>query len=350
MGKDRMVRVFHFLTGKLYRVYDESLAILNNLQKQDDSPYKLDPIDFGRRMAVEREIEQAGDSAAICNVVFDESSNFIIYPTMIGVKIVNLFSNTVVRVLGKVENSARFLFVSLYQGRTEGDIMMDNKKKDAQYDPIVFCSAYKKQRFYMFSRREPVEPEGESMGETGRDVFNEKPTKEEHISAQPSSRQLGRTATVHTTMGDIHIKLFPDECPKTVENFTVHSRNGYFNGLIFHRVIKGFMVQTGDPLGDGTGGTSIWGHDFEDEFHRALRHDRAGTVSMANAGPNTNGSQFFITTTACARLDNKHTVFGRVIKGMDVVQELEKLRTDKTDKPLPPEPKIINIKIVTESL
>jgi peptidylprolyl isomerase domain and WD repeat-containing protein 1 len=141
--------------------------------------------------------------------------------------------------------------------------------------------------------------------------------------------------------------LFPDETPKTIENFTTHSRNGYYNGIIFHRVIQGFMIQTGDPLGDGTGGTSIWGHDFEgnlfsflfililfyfiffvccfcffvinlwvDEFHRSLKHDRPGTVSMANAGPGTNGSQFFITTMSVGRLDNKHTVFGRVIKGI----------------------------------
>ncbi|WOG87701.1 hypothetical protein DCAR_0206932 [Daucus carota subsp. sativus] len=117
---------------------------------------------------------------------------------------------------------------------------------------------------------------------------------------------------MHTTMGDVHMKLYPEECPKTVENFTTHCRNGYYDSLIFHRVIRGFMVQTGDPLGDGTGGQSIWGRD--------LRHDRPFTVSMANAGPNTNGSQFFITTVATPWLDNKHTVFGRVVKGMDVVQ------------------------------
>nr|GEZ46965.1 peptidyl-prolyl cis-trans isomerase CYP71 [Tanacetum cinerariifolium] len=103
---------------------------------------------------------------------------------------------------------------------------------------------------------------------------------------------------------------------------------------VFGRVIKGMdVVQTGDPLGDGTGGQSIWGREFEDEFHKSLRHDRPFTLSMANAGPNTNGSQFFITTVATPWLDNKHTVFGRVIKGMDVVQAIEKVKTDKGDKP-----------------
>jgi peptidylprolyl isomerase domain and WD repeat-containing protein 1 len=130
------------------------------------------------------------------------------------------------------------------------------------------------------------------------------------------------------------VKLFPDETPKTCENFTTHAKNGYYDGLLFHRVIKGFMLQTGDPLGDGTGGVSIWGGEFEDEITRDLRHDRPYTVSMANAGPNTNGSQFFITTVATPWLDGKHTVFGRVVKGADVVHSIEKLKTDKGDKPL----------------
>lgn len=113
-------------------------------------------------------------------------------------------------------------------------------------------------------------------------------------------------ATIHTTRGDVHLKLFGTECPKSVENFCVHSKNGYFNGHIFHRVIKGFMIQTGDPTGTGTGGESIWGGDFKDEFHPSLRHDRPYTLSMANAGPNTNGSQFFITVlpTVCNQNSN----------------------------------------------
>ena len=119
-----------------------------------------------------------------------------------------------------------------------------------------------------------------------------------------------------------------------MENFATHAANGYFDGVIFHRVIKGFMIQTGDPLGDGTGGTSIWGHEFEDEFHRSLRHDRPFTLSMANAGPGTNGSQFFITTSTPAHLDGKHVVFGRVTKGYDIVEKIEAEPTAAGDKPL----------------
>lgn len=137
---------------------------------------------------------------------------------------------------------------------------------------------------------------------------------------------------------------FPEECPRTVENFVTHARNGYYNGIVFHRVIKGFMVQTGDPLGDGTGGESIWGGSFPDEFHPQLRHDRAGTVSMANSGPNTNGSQFFITTVPTPWLDEKHTVFGRVVKGMDVVGVIERTKTNRFERPLE-EIKIMDIAV-----
>ena len=141
------------------------------------------------------------------------------------------------------------------------------------------------------------------------------------------------TAVLHTTAGDIHLRLFPDLVPRTVENFVGLARKGYYDGVIFHRVIKKFMVQTGDPLGDGTGGESLWGGTFADEFVPQLRHDRPYTVSMANAGPNTNGSQFFITTVPTPWLDNKHTVFGRATGGLDVVHQIEHARADKHDKP-----------------
>lgn len=336
MGKDRMVRVFNTLTGKIYRTYNESLSVWNAIQKsEEDNPYKLEPIDFGRRIAVEREIDEK-EMTPPSNVVFDESGHFVLYPSLIGIKVVNLVSDSIVRVLGKVESSTRFLNIAVFQGKSEGDLALDTRNRNADPDPTIFCCAYKQQRFYLFTTREPTEPDEENIVETGRDVFNERPaevTKGVTPTSLPSSR-LAKAAVIHTTMGDISIKLFPVECPKTVENFTVHSKNGYYNGHTFHRVIKGFMIQTGDPLGDGTGGESIWGTDFEDEFNRSLRHDRPFTVSMANAGPNTNGSQFFITTVAIPRLDNKHTVFGRVTKGQEVVLDIERVKTDRLDRPL----------------
>ena len=141
------------------------------------------------------------------------------------------------------------------------------------------------------------------------------------------------------------LKLFPDECPNTVDNFVTHARNGYYDRLLFHRVVRDFMVQTGDPRGDGTGGESIWGGEFADEFHDNLKHDRPGTLSMANAGPNTNGSQFFITVVPTPWLDRKHTVFGRVVRGMDVVRSIEKVKVNKDSKPLE-DVKMLNITVL----
>ena len=180
-------------------------------------------------------------------------------------------------------------------------------------------------------------------------------------------------AVMHTTMGDITIKLFPKETKKTVENFTTHAKNGYYNGIIFHRVIKDFMIQGGDPTGTGMGGESIWGHSFEDEFTPEL-HNYRGAICMANAGPNTNGSQFFIVQAdtvpanmlmqmkqmpdsfpeECVEaykelggtpwLDFRHSVFGQVVEGMDVVDDIANVKTGANDKPVD-EVSIVSIEI-----
>lgn len=171
-------------------------------------------------------------------------------------------------------------------------------------------------------------------------------------------------AVMHTNMGDIKIKLFGEKAPKTVENFVTHSKNGYYNGIIFHRVIKDFMIQGGDPQGTGMGGESIWGGSFEDEFDAEL-HNLRGALCMANAGPGTNGSQFFIVqastvpenmleqmkdladrgfpsdiTEAYAELggtpwlDFRHSVFGQVYEGMDVVDAIANVKVGPADKPV----------------
>jgi len=327
--------------------------LISSLQKQEHPVYHIDEIDYGKRMAVEKEYfshftvpsgELMPADVQSTNVIFDASGNFILYPTLLGIKQVNIVTNRLCSIIGKVENTERFCVAALYQGKSKGSVAAGTFKPFAQEDPTLFVAAFKKQRFYLFTRREPVEPQGQE--DIGRDIFNERPTADMTSAPTLTPAVLGQAAVVHTTVGDIHLKLFPQECPKTVENFVTHSRNAYYNGHIFHRVIKGFMIQSGDPNGDGTGGQSIWGADFEDEFTRALKHDRPGTVSMANAGTlNTNGSQFFITTVPIPSLDNKHTVFARVTKGMDIVQQIEKVKTDSDDKPLD-EVKIVNIKIV----
>ena len=170
---------------------------------------------------------------------------------------------------------------------------------------------------------------------------------------------------MHTNMGDIKIKFFKEEAPKSVENFLTHAKDGYYNGLIFHRVIEDFMIQGGDPTGTGCGGESIWGRDFEDEFSINL-HNLRGALSMANAGPNTNGSQFFIVQCknvhpmslrqmnqqsqyfprefveayqkigGTPHLDYHHSVFGQVFEGMDVVDKIAAVKVDRQDKPKNP--------------
>ena len=136
---------------------------------------------------------------------------------------------------------------------------------------------------------------------------------------------------IETTMGTIEADLFAKEAPKTVDNFVALTKKGFYNGIIFHRVIPGFMVQTGDPTGTGTGGP---GYQFEDEFSPNLTHDKPGVISMANAGPNTNGSQFFITDAATPWLNRRHSIFGRVTKGIDVVHAIASVPRDQMDKPL----------------
>ncbi|HHW23480.1 MAG TPA: peptidylprolyl isomerase [Clostridiaceae bacterium] len=169
------------------------------------------------------------------------------------------------------------------------------------------------------------------------------------------------TATIKTSMGEIKVRLFPEKAPKAVENFVTHAKNGYYDNVIFHRVIDGFMIQGGDPLGTGYGGESIWGEPFEDEFSLDLFNYR-GALSMANSGPDTNGSQFFIVQKkkltdsdinmlklngypdeiinlykkhgGTPHLDFRHTVFGHVYEGMDVVDKIAATKTDEGDKPL----------------
>ena len=140
-------------------------------------------------------------------------------------------------------------------------------------------------------------------------------------------------ATMHTSHGTIVLELFDDDAPKTVDNFRTLARDGFYDGLIFHRVIPDFMIQGGCPEGTGRGGP---GYTFEDEFND--RKIVRGALAMANAGPNTNGSQFFIVTTEAASwLDGKHTVFGRVVDGMDAVDAIESTPTDASDRPLEPQ-------------
>ncbi len=364
---DRKIRIFDFITGKTSRIYDESIEVYSSGIKHD-----IEPADLSRRIAVERELETVTNKPndgmmqglEYNTCTFDDSGNFLLYSSIIGIKVLNIHTNTVVKVLGTPEAGERFLSVALYQGIPKVDAQfllfkaseknsvsdsgdrqeaIDQVRSTAGIpDPTIYTSSYKKRRFYCFSRREPNDSKDD------RDILNEKPLAQEishNNTSTATSKAVAKEAIIHTTLGDITIALFPTECPKTVENFVTHSRNGYYNNLIFHRVIKGFMLQTGDPLGDGTGGESIWGAEFPDEFHETLKH-KIYTVSMANAGPNTNGSQFFITTVPTPWLDGKHSVFGRVTKGFDVVKNIESVPVNKLNKPVGGDVKMLSIDIL----
>lgn len=372
---DRKVRLFHFESGKVVVQYDERMKTYDaQVQKKfsaGELAYKMDSIDYGNRVAREREIadttilnrtvdevyQECGHQNLI--VKFDPSGKLLILPTMVGLKVIDWSTNKCRTIIGMGDSATlRFIGGCLCLGPAKIDKQMQLARSAAlggaensvsmqaeipKNDSILITMAFNKRRFYIFSQVDPVGENGDEAEQNdviiSRDIMNEPPDADDLMltSMEGHGKKtsiLGTEAILRTTKGDIHIRLYPNETPRTVENFCTHSKNGYYDNVIFHRVIKGFMIQTGDPLGDGTGGESIWGNEFEDECVRELRHDRPFTVSMANAGPNTNGSQFFITTVPTPWLDNKHTVFGRVIRGMDVCTAIENVKTDEMDKPL----------------
>lgn len=260
----------------------------------------LENMEFGRRIGVERDIENSSLRHRV-NVIFDETGHFILYGGVHGTKVLNTLTNRVLKVYGKDE-PFRSLNLALYQGQpdkkgvvtvqmaaSDNPLLQEAEARDA----MLVSTGSNKVRFYIFTNEEDI-------SKSTRDVQNEKPTMLGGKSSKASKEQdaeVSNSAIIHTTYGDIHIRLFPSAAPKAVENFVRLSRTGYYNNCIFHRVIRKFMIQTGDAeFGDGTGGKSIWGKEFEDEFSDSVKHDKPYTVSMANAGPGTNASQFFITT------------------------------------------------------
>lgn len=325
--KNKHFIVFNFLSGKIIQDFNES-------KFPEDLDEKL--------IATEKEIDKYVDIVPSSNINFDETGQYLYYPSAQGIKLIEIETQRLLAILGKKEE-IRFLYISLFQGKSlknnSGIIGTGgaSSQGDKVIDPIVFALGYKKNRIYLFDKHEPNEQDKQK-----RDVLNEKIVDKTSSLQQQTTitSKIAKQAILETSLGEIHIKLFPEECKKTVENFVGLANKGYYDNLIFHRVIKGFMIQTGDPKGNGTGGESLWGGTFEDEFNDHLQHD-AFMVSMANCGPNTNGSQFFITTVPCPWLNKKHTIFGKVFRGMDTVKLIEKQKVDKKDKPL------VDIKLCT---
>lgn len=241
---DRKVRVFDFPTGKLHRTYDESLLAVTEMQQAGTALQKLEDVEFGRRLAVERELENPAIQNKI-NVIFDESGNFILYGSILGTKVINILTNRAVKVYGKDE-PFRSLHLALYQGQPQkkGVVTVSMAasanpllQEAEERDPMLVSTGSGKVRFYMFTNDKDI-------SKSERDVQNEKPKNlnpRQQIEAKPA--ESGTAAILHTTYGDIHIRLFPEAAPKAVENFVTHSKNGYYNNTIFHRVIRKFMIQ-----------------------------------------------------------------------------------------------------------
>ncbi|KAL3761099.1 LOW QUALITY PROTEIN: hypothetical protein ACHAWU_001368 [Discostella pseudostelligera] len=391
-ASDRKIRLFTFHGCKLVCMYDERF-MTNSFSKKSSSTLGIDMIEYGKRKALECEMEDTyllsggvstnpstkqsystvmpsseGNYHQRIHITFDNSGQYLLIPTIVGIKVINIQTHRVVATVGKGDASAvRFIHLCLCPGDAKINQQMQLARmggssaaiqhggSEGPNDSLLIALAYGKRRFYAFSHHDPlsshdqVEP-GEDVI-LARDILNEAPDASDLLEAthlgrsnnndEPAILTTASKAILRTTHGDISIKLFKDT-PRTIQNFVGHAQSGYYDNVIFHRIIPGFMIQTGDPLGDGTGGESIWGGEFEDEIRRDLRHDRPFTVSMANAGPNTNGSQFFITTVPTPWLDNKHTVFGRVVGGMEVVMAIEGVKTDELDRPLS-EVKILSI-------
>ncbi|OBZ72282.1 Peptidyl-prolyl cis-trans isomerase cyp15 [Grifola frondosa] len=294
---DRQIHIFSFLTGKMTRRYDESLTAIQEMQQAGTAVYKVEDMEFGRQLVAERELELPGPDGRTpgmwINAIWDESGAFVLYPTLLGIKVINTVTN-------RVGAPARKGLTTVAAAASANPLLAEKSIDDKSGD---------------------------------RDIFNECPTREEQTVASSMPALTGapspltNAATIHTMFGDMHLRLFPQQAPKAVENFVSHAHSGYYEGVIFHRVIPKFMIQTGDPLGDDD-----------------LKHDRPYTVSMANAGPNTNGSQFFITTNATPWLDKKHTIFGHVLSELEVVHAIENVKMNKMDKPFD-DIKIVNIDV-----
>lgn len=307
---------FATISNNLLRIFDFRLGKL--LNKMDIN--EVDDLET---------VSSSSDIDTSRNIIFD-TENIAIITSKLGIKVINLQTNSIVKILGFEDqkslglNFSQVLLIS--RNITKYNVKQLSSEnsffeKELARKPLLIANAINSNKLFTFNSHQDME--------ALRDIdLISTHTKKQSPTINYSS------VILHTTLGDIKIKLFKNLTPKTTENFVMLCKKKYYNNVVFHRIIKNFMIQTGDPLGNGTGGESIWGGHFKDEFNHNLTHAKPFMVSMANAGPNTNGSQFFITTQEAKFLDNKHTIFGEVIEGLDTVRSIEGLETDENDKPL----------------
>jgi len=372
---DFFLRLFRLKDGKLLHTFNFGLG--NSLDATLSKG--IDEIDLNRRRAIDDELRECSLNSIQAFVkppkddmnertstvssfvyrppptsaVFDESSTIVAYSSILGIHLIDVSTGIVLHTLGSIESSERFLSLSLFQGIPNVSTQMSlarglasstepmgTSSNISRVDPIFAVTSFRRQRFFLFSRRDPALEDDLTLVGGNRDIQNEPPSTaeiavSERVAKEQKRTKLATTVVIHTSKGDITLRLLGDSCPLAVENFTELSRRGYYDRTIFHRVIKGFMIQGGDPKGDGTGGESIFGASFKDEFDNKRKFDRAGLLAMANSGPNTNGSQFFITTAPCDWLNGKHTIFGIIERGFDTLKAIENVKVDqKNDRPI----------------
>ncbi len=278
---DYKIYVYQLTTGKIQVRYDERLEVY---AVKNGATYGIDPIEFGKRAATERELEEHPRLPTSQLVQMDLSEQYLLVATLVGIKVIDWKKNKVLKIIGKADSSQlRFLSFCLCLGDAKLNQQMQLARgastsiavedRKVANDALVVALAYNQRRFYVFSHVDPLK-DNETAENVSRDVWNEAPSAQDQLlgsggngAGSGSQMSIFTKAILRTSMGDIHIKLFP-EVPKTLENFCGHARSGYYDNVIFHRIIQGFMIQTGDPMGDGTGGESIWGGEFEDEFTR----------------------------------------------------------------------------------
>lgn len=333
---DKCILMFKTESGKLYRIYKEDHCSQEFIKKIEE--------DLSKTPYWECK-----------NVIFDESGRFLIFSSPSGyIKVLDHLNNNVVSKIGGGDIPPLYpLNISLFKGLPKNwasikgglSIEMASSSSFARDDSsfLVFTS-WKRGRFFILANDIDVLPEN-------RDISNESCgievcQKEENdassggasikIALNPkiAFKNIYKKAIIRTSLGDVSF-IFFENCPLAVENFCKLAQRKYYDGTIFHRVIENFMLQGGDPTGSGEGGKSCWGDVFEDEIIKGISNfDKPFLVAMANSGPNSNGSQFFITVAECPWLDDKHTIFGKVISGQDVLLMISKTATNQDDRPL----------------
>ncbi|ODV64047.1 uncharacterized protein ASCRUDRAFT_78993 [Ascoidea rubescens DSM 1968] len=351
---DNNIRLFNFKSAKVFKKFDESIDSLINLfnltklNKNSTNRNSEDKLLFNKKISLEKNLINSDKINYFLsrNAIFTNSNNFILYPSINGIKLIDLSLNKCIKILGKFDineslhasldasslNHLNFQNLTLVQNSDSKLGSTDNPK----FLPLLIAIPYNSNRFYIFNSNPS---ENFQDYKHNRDVLNENLNLDSINKNKSLNYKLkfrGSKVILHTTFGDIKLKLFPEYAPLAVENFITHCGQNYYNNLTFHRVIKSFMIQTGDPNGDGTGGESIWHKYFSDEFNPDVRFNKPYMVGMANIGENTNGSQFFITTAKAEWLNDKHTIFAEVTGGIEVVKNIENVKTNQNDVPEDP--------------